>query len=223
MGKASGGAIGTAAAILRRKVSGEAYAPSQFRIGMTLSVDPTPFILAGNKLKLPQPGGAGGQVSVSSIGRVTSDGTRLLRLYLPDGNLVQLHQDASGAPDECRLFGSIDEVAPADAGEWGAWLDADEGMIGWPAFQTKDGKTYTRAWVPGEARVEPRALSETIEDLNGSRTVQSQAMLYAAPTGAPDPAPQVEYVMVSAIQDGARAWVDIRAGIDLNPATLQLA
>ena len=81
----------------------------------------------------------------------------------------------------------------------------------------------TRAWVPGEARVEPRALSETIEDLNGSRTVQSQAMLYAAPTGAPEPAPQVEYVMVSAVRDGARAWVDIRAGIDVSPATLQLA
>ena len=26
-----------------------------------------------------------------------------------------------------------------------------------------------------------------------------------------------------AVQDGARAWVEVRAGIDLNPVTLQLA
>jgi len=96
-------------------------------------------------------------------------------------------------------------------------------MIGWPEFQTKDGKTYTRIWSPGSSRVPPRALTETIEDLSGSRMVQSQAMLYAAPTGSPGPAPATEYIMVAAVQDGARAWVDIRAGIDLNPATLQLA
>ena len=32
-----------------------------------------------------------------------------------------------------------------------------------------------------------------------------------------------EYIMVAAIQDAGRAWVEVRAGIDLNPATLQLA
>ena len=143
---------------------------------------------------------------------------------MPDGhNLIQLHLDAAGDPDECRLFGTIDEVTPADPGEWGAWLDPNEGMIGWPEFQTKDGKTYARIWTPGSSRVPPRALTETIEELSGSRTVQSQAMLYAAPTGSPSPAPATEYIMVAAVQDGGRAWVDIRAGIDLNPATLQLA
>jgi hypothetical protein len=48
-------------------------------------------------------------------------------------------------------------------------------------------------------------------------------MLYAAPTGAADPAPATEYIMVSAVKDGNRAWVEVRAGIDLNPVTLQLA
>jgi len=96
-------------------------------------------------------------------------------------------------------------------------------MIGWPAFQTKDGKTYDRVWVPGDTRISPRMLTETIESLSGTRTVQSQAMLYAAPTGAADPAPTTEYIMVAAVQDNGRAWVEVRAGIDLNPATLQLA
>ena len=212
--------------LLRHKLSGEAYTPDRFRVGMTLALDPTPFILAGGALKLPQPdaGSGSGQVSVSAIGEVTSGGTKLTRLYLPDERtVVQLHLDATGVPDECRLFGIIDEVAPTDPAEWGVWLDPAEGLIGWPEFQTKDGKTYARVWAPGEARVSPRAITETIEGLNGSRTVQSQAMLYAAPTGLADPAPSTEYIMVSAVQDGSRAWVEIRAGIDLNPVTLQLA
>ncbi len=216
-------ALQSAGNLLRHKLSGEGYAPSKFRVGMTLALDPTPFILAGGSIKLPQPDGSG-PVSVSAVGQVSSGNTRLLRLYLPDGrSLIQLHLDAAGDPDECRLFGTIDEVTPADPGEWGAWLDPNEGMIGWPEFQTKDGKTYARVWTPGGGRVPPRALTETIEELSGSRTVQSQAMLYAAPTGSPSPAPATEYIMVAAVQDGGRAWVDIRSGIDLNPATLQLA
>lgn len=216
-------ALQSAGNLLRHKLSGETYAPSKFRVGMTLTLDPTPFILAGDSIKLTQPEGSG-SVSVSAVGQVTSGNTRLLRLYLSDGrSLIQLHLDAAGDPDECRLFVTIDEVAPTDPGEWAAWLDPNEGMIGWPEFQTKDGKTYARVWAPGSGRVSPRALTETIEGLEGSRTAQSQAMLYAAPTGSPDPAPATEYILVAAVQDGGRAWVDIRAGIDLNPATLQLA
>ena len=213
----------SATAMVRHKLSGEAYAPSRFRVGMTLALDPAPFILAAGRIKLTQPEGSG-QISVSAVGRVVSGNTQLVRLYLPgERDLVQLHRDAAGDPDECRLFGIIDEVTPADPGEWGAWLDPNEGMIGWPEFQTKDGKTYARLWAPGDARVSPRVLDESIETLAGTRTVQSQAMLYGAPTGAPDPAPATEYIMVAARQDGGRAWVAIHAGIDINPITLQLA
>ena len=217
--------LGSAANMLRHKLSGEGYRPDKFRVGMTVALDPTPFILAGDAIKVPQPEGTGsGQVSVSALGQVVSGGAKLLRLYLPDDrSLIQLHLDQAGEPDECRLFATIDEVTPADPGEWGAWLDPREGMIGWPDFQTKDGKTYSRVWVPGNERVSPRAITETIEGLSGTRTVQSQAMLYAAPTGAPAPAPATEFIMVAAVQDGGRAWVEIRAGIDLNPVTLQLA
>ncbi len=220
-------ALQSAGNLLRHKLSGEGYTPSKFRVGMTLALDPTPFILAGAAIKLPQPpsiGQGSGQVSVSAVGRVTSGNTQLVRLYLPDGrSMVQLHLDAAGDPDECRLFGTIDEVTPTDPNEWGAWLDPNEGMIGWPEFQTKDGKVYVRVWAPGDSRISPRILNETIESLSGSRTVQSQAMLYAAPTGSPDPAPATEYIMVAAMKDGGRAWVEVRAGIDLNPVTLQLA
>jgi hypothetical protein len=218
-------ALGVAGNLLRHKLWGEGYTPSKFRVGMMLALDPTPFILAAGSIKLPQPDGSGsGQISVSAVGRVGAGNTQLVRLYLPDNrSLVQLHLDLAGDPDECRLFGTIDEITPADPSEWGAWLDANEGMIGWPVFQTKDGKAYARVWAPGDTRISPRVLTETIESLAGTRTVTSRAMLYGAPTGAADPAPATEYIMVAAVEDGDRAWVEIRAGIDLSPATLQLA
>ena len=117
----------------------------------------------------------------------------------------------------------IDEITPADTQEWGAWLDPAEGMIGWPDFQTKDGKSYTRVWSPGQSRTAPRELTETIQGTAGTRTVQNLTMLYAAPTGAAVPAPQTEYILVQAVEDGSRASVQISAGLDINPATLQLA
>ena len=49
-----------------------------------------------------------------------------------------------------------------------------------------------------------------------------QAMLYARATGAAPPAPQAEYAMVAAVDDGSQAWVEILAGIDVNPAALTL-
>ncbi len=95
-------------------------------------------------------------------------------------------------------------------------------MIGWPEFQTKNGKLYARLWAPGDGPVPPRLMVERIESLEGTREVQSRAMLYAAPTGIAAPGPETEYILVSAQQDGGRAWVEIRAGIDINPASLSL-
>ncbi|NUB13213.1 hypothetical protein GAY28_11085 [Azospirillum brasilense] len=44
-----------------------------------------------------------------------------------------------------------------------------------------------------------------------------------APPGAADPAPRTEYVLVAAVEDGGEAWVEVRAGIDVNPASLSLS
>ena len=218
--------LGSAGAMLRHKLSGELYRPEHFRVGMTLTADPTPFILASGSTKVPVPDAGGGNllVSVQAVGRVEDGNASLVRLYLPDKrSLFQLHLDAAGKPDECRFFGLIDEVSPADPNEWGAWLDPAQGMIGWPDFQTKDGKIYGRAWAPGTSRIAPRAIEETIETVQGTQTVKSQAMLYAAPTDAAPPAPETEYILVAAVEAAGQAWVEIRAGIDVNPAALSLA
>lgn len=219
------GPMGMAGKILRNTVAGERYTPSLFRVGMTLTVDPTPFILAGGAIKVSPPeAGDSGLISVEAVGVLTAGATTLHRLYLPGGRgFFQVHLGTDGRPDECRYFTTIDEVAPENQEEWAFWLDPVEGMIGWPEFQTKDGKLYARQWAPGAARVTPRELSETRTDTAGERARRLHAMLYAAPTGAAAPAPETEYILVAAVEEAGQAWVEVHAGIDVNPATLSLA
>jgi hypothetical protein len=219
--------ISSAVNMLRNKASGERYTPDRFRVGMVMTFDPTPFILAAGATKVAAPATDAGstRISIEAVGQVSnSQGGQLTRLYLPaQRGMFQLHLDQGGNPDECRFFAPIDQVTPADPGEWGVWLSPAEGLIGWPQFQTKDGKLYDRVWAPGPNRTPPLRLRETVETAGGSHVLQSQAMLYAAPTGLADPAPQTEYILVSAVESGGSAWVEVSAGIDVNPAMLSLA
>ncbi|MGC2201857.1 MAG: DUF2491 family protein, partial [Stellaceae bacterium] len=128
---------------------------TRFRVGMTLPVDPSPFVLAAGLTKVQPPEGAA-TVSVEMVGVLREGSVMLHRLYLPGGKaFFQLHLGGDGRPDECRYFSRLDEVTPADRQEWGLWLDPTEGMIGWPSFQTKDGKMYGRVWAPSNSRVPP--------------------------------------------------------------------
>jgi hypothetical protein len=197
-------------------------AESRFRVGMVLPVDPSPFLLAAGMTKI-QPPDESGRISVEAVGLLRYGDVLLHRLYLPGGRaFFQLHLGPDGRPDECRYFSVLDDVAPADAQEWGFWLDPREGLIGWPTFQTKDGKMYGRAWSPGQTRIPPRQIEETRQLLDGTDRRRLQAMLYGGPTGGAPPAPQTEYILVSAIEAEGQAWVEIDAGIDINPAALTL-
>jgi hypothetical protein len=196
-------------------------AAAGLRVGMTFTLDPTPFVLAGGVTKVQPP--AGGTTSAEAVSSLRDGRTVLYRLYLPGRQtFMQIHAAPGGAVDECRYFSHIDEVTPADGQEWGFWLDPIQGMIGWPEFQTKDGKTYGRAWLPGSSRVAPRAMEEALQALGGVTRRRLQMMLYAAPTEAAPPAPATEYILVAAVQEAGQAWVEIHAGIDINPAALSL-
>ncbi len=195
---------------------------TRFRVGMTIPVDPSPFILAGGATKIKPPEG-GGMISVEAVGVLMDGSIPLNCLYLPGrAAFFQLHLGADGKPDECRYFSHLDQITPATQDEWGAWLDPAQGMIGWPQFQTKDGRMYDRVWAPGSERIEPRALEETIQDLKGTSSRKLMSMLYAGATGVPSPGPAQEYILVSAVDEGGQAWVDIHAGIDINPSALTL-
>jgi uncharacterized protein DUF2491 len=197
-------------------------ARSRFRVGMTFPVDPSPFVLAAGMTKVKPPE-EGGMISVEAVGLVNDGGVALHRLYLPGGDaFFMLHLGRDGAPDECRYFTLLDRITPAGQDEWAFWLDSAQGMIGWPQFETKDGKTYDRVWAPGGSRVQPREQVETVQGTSGTIERKIQAMLYGAHTGAAAPAAAVEYVLVCAVEQGDEAWVEVYAGIDINPAALTL-
>ncbi|MGC1884872.1 MAG: DUF2491 family protein, partial [Stellaceae bacterium] len=197
-------------------------AATRFRVGMTMPVDPSPFLLAAGLTKVQPPEGSS-MISVEVVGLLREGGVLLHRLYLPGGKaFFQLHLGGDGRPDECRYFSRLDEVTPANSQEWGLWLDPAEGMIGWPSFQTKDGKMYGRVWAPGNSRVPPRKMEETLQYVDHTEQRQLQIVLYGGPTGGAPPAPQTEYILVSAIEAAGQAWVEIDAGIDINPAALTL-
>ena len=204
------------------------YRPDWFRLGMTLPLDPSLFILAApwTQIQAPSAASNSGLLSVERLGTVSGAGVTWHRLYVADDErFFQVHCDAHGQPDECRYFAPLDVVEPTDAAEWGVWLDRDEGLIGWPEFETQDGHRYARLWSPGQTRIEPYALRETLETLNGVQAApaQQQAMLYARTTGAAPPAPTTEYLLVMAQEQGDRAWVALHLGIDIPIASLNLS
>ena len=53
-------------------------------------------------------------------------------------------------------------------------------------------------------------------------TAQTSTYSTAGAGGAAPPAPAVEYVLVCAVEQGDEAWVEVYAGIDINPAALTL-
>ena len=221
------GRLQSLGAMLRHKLSGEGYTPEHFRVGMTLTCDPTPFILAAGATKVPAPDTGGGNLltNVQGVGRAGQGSAQLLRLYLPGWrSMFQLHLDRRRQSGRMPVFGLIDEVTPADASEWGAWLDPAEGMIGWPEFQTKDGKIYGRAWAPGPGRIPPGVLPETDRDRRGhARPAPARRCCTPRRPAWRRPRPRREYILVAAVEAGQQAWVQIWAGIDINPATLSLA
>ena len=143
-GSAMASPFSAAVGMVRHKLSGEGYKPSLFRVGMTITLDPAPFVLIEGKTKVTMPqnvtGAGRSLISVERVGTLQIGNVLLTRLYLPGGGFFQLHLDAAGQPDECRYFSPLDEITPASQDEWGFWLDDAEGAIGMPDFQAKDGK-----------------------------------------------------------------------------------
>lgn len=217
------GPLKPAVDILKRKFgSEEAYRPDWFRVGMPLQIDPSPFLLLGPDTALRTPPA---RTDVEAVSTLVGTSATIYRLYLSgtEGAFVEVSLDKSGQPSGARYFAPLDEVHPADDGEWDFWLNDDEGMIGWHEFQAKDGKTYGRMWAQGGDRVDPIGFTETRERVDGTGQRDLKAMLYGRETGLKAPAPTAEYLLVAATDTGSEAWVELFTGIDINPASLGLA
>ncbi|GGF16250.1 hypothetical protein GCM10011611_22520 [Aliidongia dinghuensis] len=209
--------------LIKFKLAGRPYHASLFRVGMVLEPDPTPFILAAGAIKVADPTG-GEKLVVSAVVSLKAGDVNLTRLHLGDsGKFLQLAVSDDGRVEECRYFSLVDRETPPDEDTWDVWLNPDQGLIGWPQFQTLDGQLYDRVWSPGLSRIEPIAFEAKVTAADGSHTLDTRAMLYVRTTGLAEPAPQAEYLMVAVVENGEEAWVDLHAGIDLNPAALTLA
>ncbi len=216
------GALSTLRNLAKARVAtADAKPRDPFRLGQVITLDGSLFLLAGASSKVVAPEGTSvgpSAVTVTAVGRLDRD---LWRLHLGSEAFLQIQLDA-GKAVEARYFSRLDEVTPFSGEEWSFWLDDAEGMIGFPTFETKDGKAYQRVWQAGDGRVEPRTLIENRTDANGTRRVKSSAMLYAADTGRSAPSPTREFLLVEAIEDGEDASVLIHAGIDIDPSSLSL-
>ncbi len=216
------------ATYVQNRVSGKGYTPTLFRVGMTVGLDESPFILAEGRIAATKPLAVGGHLAVRALGALGTGAAALHRVYV-DGGFFQLHLDAQGQPDECRWFSQLDEFTPAgqadpnDGNSWAFWLDEGLGQVGWPAFETPGGKRFERAWTPGNSRVPPQNFNEQLTEAKGGRTRRHSMMLYWRATGLPAPAPEYEYALLDVVEDGEAAYVAIHAGIDINAASLALS
>ncbi len=221
--------FGLGKSILHNKLSKQGpYRPDYLRLGMPLTLDPSAFILLGPTSPVPRPAQGGGTVSVTAISTLAAAGeaansARHAWLQIADTSFVEVGLTATGQPESARYFAKIDEVYPADADEWAFWLAEEDGMIGWPEFQTKGGHVYTRQWLPGDRRIVPRRLVETRERADGVMQRNLSLMLYARDTGLSAPAPEAEYLLVFASETPEEAWVELYLGIDLPLSSLGLA
>jgi len=209
--------------LIKFKLSGAPYHHSLFRVGMVMEPDPTPFILAAGATKVADPTG-GDKLVVTAVSQLDAGSVSLTRLHLgEDSSFLQLAVSPTGIVEECRFFTLLDRESPPDEATWDVWLNEDQGLVGWPQFQTLDGQLYDRVWSPGTTRIDPIAFDTAITTATDKFSIDTRAMLYARATGLADPAPQTEYLLVAVVEDGDQAWVDLHAGIDLNPAALTLA
>lgn len=187
-------------------------------VGAMVMLDPTPFLLVGSALGITPP--RGGPVSVDAVSTLTGGPVPIERLYLgSDGSFIELIRDRSGGVERARWFGRLAEVQPADAEEWGFWLDDADGMIGWPVFQTQDGRQWQRVWGTGGGRARPFSLHEEREDLEHRAARDLEAMLYQRPADSGD---TQLFLLVAAANTGPEAWVEVHVGLEINPMSLTL-
>ena len=198
-------------------------AESRFRVGMVLPVDPAPFLLAAGLTKI-QPPDESGMVSIEAVGLLRYGNVLLHRLYLPGGRaFFQLHLGTDGRPDECRYFSVLDEVTPADPQEWGFWLDPREGRdrladVSRPRTASSTGGSGRPA-----RPVSRRDRSRRPGSMSTAWSAASCRRCYTERRPAARRRRRRPSTSWSArSRPTGQAWVEVDAGIDINPAALQL-
>ena len=197
--------------------------PLQIHLGSSLVLDQTPFLIHGDAITQPQPGA---ESLVFAYGRMDLGESVAHRFYLesaadPEQKSVLQVVEGDGI-EECRLFASLDEVYPESADEWAFWIGDEDGYIGLPAFEDKQGRLYDRVWGDGEGRMAPNEFTETLYlDRFGEKTasVAHASMLYGR--WIDEESEMAEYILASREEhtDGS-ALIQLSTGIDVIPESI---
>ncbi len=202
---------------------------TRLRIGATLELDQTPFIINEDKLRLTFPGSKHSVWAIASL-NISGLEKPVVRVYLkpysPDlggeeAFLQLIRQDDGGL--ETLLFVTSARIHPPNADEWAAWLDEENGIIGSYYLTPPDGPAYVREWLAeNQERTQPVPAWESIYTVNAetapSQSRSHQMMLYSRDLGLDFD----EYILVSAVRENQSAFVDIHTGIpvDLSGMTI---
>ena len=197
--------------------------PLNIRLGSTVRIDPSLFILAGDDLKLAAPPG---DCVVAAAGTFILGQMKHYRFYLKDTAedewFLQLTLDSLGAASGTMLYQTLDEVFPETDEDWDLWLNEETGLIGFKDFQTPDGIAYQRVWKQGGPDyTAPWSYDETITDDPFAAPVLETnhcAMLYGRTLGQD----VVENLMVDKIEDDEGACIQISAGIEIPAVSLNI-
>ena len=199
--------------------------PLQIHLGGSLVLDQTPFLIHGEAItQAPPPA----ECLVFAYGHMDLGESTAHRFYLEsceDPQVKRVLQVVIGERDEveeCRLFASLDEVYPESAEDWDFWIGEEDGYIGLPTFEDKEGRTYDRAWGDDEGRMAPAEFTETLYlDRFGEKqaTVSHASMLYGR--WIDEASDMAEYVLISREEHtDSSAMIQLSTGIDVIPESI---
>jgi hypothetical protein len=186
------------------------------RLGALFEVDTLGFRALAGDLRMRPP--ASSHVVMAHGAVELPGGASLHRFYTDSEAVLEVSVRPDGQADATRLFTHLDSVYPQSAEEWEFWIGDADGYIGYASFETKDKTAYARAWSPGDSRIAPVSLAETVEAAGGSfpSRVEHKCMLYSRAL----PLEKREYLMVSMEEADSAASVEFSLGVDLGPGAL---
>jgi hypothetical protein len=194
--------------------------PLHLRIGSTVRVDETPFILAGDLTKAVKPEG---DMVVKAAGQFNLAGLLQHRFYVQDMANQELMLQVGmkgGMVDSIDFFHLLDEQIPSSKEEWHIWLNEKDGFIGSLNFQHPDGIVYTRWWKSkGGEHVRPQLATETvIDDPYDEDLVRfnHQMMMYARDLTTD----LREYCLLETVEEGNESAVSIYVGLRVEESIL---
>ena len=229
----------------------DAHAPLNIRIGSFVTINPTSAILAqsqGHRLK----DAVEGEFEVVAYGAARIAEFAIHRFYLaqrgaPTPYVIQVATNPKGEVEGITLMRTFTDSElplgsqPHTDDEWNNWIPmrakkrkGETFLIGFESFQMPgEDIQYGRAWdTSGGPVVDPVVINESLSEgpYGPNKKLERKAMLYGRnlppSTGGTDET--AEWLFVSAVtkrDQGGRAleaWIEIAAGLDLEPSDLTI-